>query len=57
MRLVELFFLGWLLFGMLTVAGLSRVCERAAKALDNKSEPAPNAGLNLERSPISLTSK
>jgi hypothetical protein len=42
MHFFELLVLGWLLFGLLTVAGLSWMFKKAVEALDNNN--AANSG-------------
>jgi hypothetical protein len=51
MHFFELLVLGWLLFGLLTVAGLSWMFKRAVEALDKNS--AANSGPVLAKLPTS----
>ena len=51
MYFFELLVLGWLLFGLLTVAGLSWMFKRVVEGLDNNS--AGNSGPVLAKLPTS----
>lgn len=45
MHFLELLFLGWLLFGLLTIAGLSWMLKKATEALNDPDRAALRSGL------------